>query len=319
MASDLNLDERSACRIVPVGKRRDGRTRYWCLEHKSDATAKYGVRAEQCRYANASPISTADSLTLDVAAYRGGVALWGAVPPIYDTTKQPTERGVHVHARCTDDGPKEIDATYRSVALLGWSGDRAENEIVISELDAIYYMASSVFGFQTKYVECNLCAYPHLDKDWFSVHAHKRHLCAGCGREFRDNEAAIGNPIAQAREKFIAPPQSMKPASMVLDVKQRDYPGGIQMWGSNPAILWTAARSEDEGIHIHAFSADAQILIDDTFASVCIDGVDFDPTAVPNMYGAGCPSPHFRSGGRDSLSSVPGSPFRPRSQCIYSA
>jgi len=179
MASDLNLDERSACRIVPVGKRRDGRTRYWCLEHKSDATAKYGVRAEQCRYANASPISTADSLTLDVAAFRGGVALWGAVPPIYDTTKQPTERGVHVHARCTDDGPKEIDATYRSVALLGWSGDRAENEIVISELDAIYYMASSVFGFQTKYVECNLCAYPHLDKDWFSVHAHKRHFVLG--------------------------------------------------------------------------------------------------------------------------------------------
>lgn len=42
--------------------------------------------------------------------------------------------------------------------------------------------------------------------------------------------------------------------------------------------MWTAARSEEEGIHIHAFGDDpTQILIDDTFADVRIDGVTLDP------------------------------------------
>ena len=31
-----------ACLVTAVGLRRDGRTRYWCLAHKADATGKYG-------------------------------------------------------------------------------------------------------------------------------------------------------------------------------------------------------------------------------------------------------------------------------------
>jgi hypothetical protein len=30
---------------------------------------------------------------------------------------------------------------------------------------------------------------------------------------------------------------------------------GIQIWGSNPAILWTGSQIEEEGIHIHAAGA----------------------------------------------------------------
>src|SRR5712692_982619 len=108
---------RRRCRIAAVGKRRDGRLRYWCFEHQANATAKYGRRAKQCRYAHISAISPEEALRLDVSAYSGGVAIWGAVPPIYDTTLQPTERGVHVHARRSPGGPKEIDGTFRSVTL----------------------------------------------------------------------------------------------------------------------------------------------------------------------------------------------------------
>src|SRR2546428_5894229 len=86
------------CRIVPVGKRRDGGTRYWCLTHKADATAKYGRPARVCRYSNVAPITSAETLVLDISEYGGGVALWGAVPPVYDTTRQPLDRGIHVHA-----------------------------------------------------------------------------------------------------------------------------------------------------------------------------------------------------------------------------
>lgn len=276
------------CHIVPVEKRRDGRLRYWCLEHKADATAKYGRPATRCRYADTPPILPSESLTIEPREY-SGVAIWGAVPPIYDTTRKPTERGVHVHARRAADGPKEVDATFRSVDLIS----QGQTRFVISELDAIYYMASSVFGFPVKYIKCSLCGFPHLDKDWFSVHEHRRHLCAGCGRQFRDIEAGIGNPIAKAGEMFSVGSNRMQSAARDLEMRQRDYPGGIQIWGSNPSIVWTAARGEEEGIHIHAFGDDpAQILIDDTFAHVCIDGVTLDAAQV-RTYMAQSALPHI--------------------------
>src|ERR1700686_3714286 len=76
----------NVCHIVSVGKRRDGGTRYWCLKHRADATAKYGKPAAACRTAPVPPIAEKDILTLDFTKYPCGVALWGAVTAVYDTT-----------------------------------------------------------------------------------------------------------------------------------------------------------------------------------------------------------------------------------------
>ena len=81
------------CQVVSVGKRRDGGTRYWCLQHKADATAKYGKPARACRASHIPPIGEKDTLDLDVDKYKGGIALWGAVPAVYDTTRLPMDRG----------------------------------------------------------------------------------------------------------------------------------------------------------------------------------------------------------------------------------
>src|SRR5262249_48294451 len=140
---------------------------------------------------------------------------------------------------------------------------------------------ASIFDCVIKYVECTLCGFPHLDKDWFSVHAHQRHLCAGCGKQFRDTEKGIGNPIIKVAGLFGSGTHEIKSAQRSIEIRQADYPGGIQIWGSHPAILWTAPRSEEEGIHIHAFSEDGgKILIDDTFSNVTIDGISLNPTQV---------------------------------------
>jgi transposase-like protein len=254
------------------------------LVHHANATAKYGKRAKHCRYAHIPQISADQTLTLDPSNYAGGVAVWGAVPPIFDTTQKPTEHGVHVHARHSDSESKVIDGTYRSVKVIAPSAENVKREFIISELDAIYYMASSLFGFQVKHIQCTLCGFEHLDKDWFSVHAHRRHLCAGCGREFRDNEASIGNPIAKFRDALCIQPHSIAPASKDLDLEQHNYPGGIQIWGSNPAILWTAKKKEETGIHIHAFNTDeTQPTIDETFRRVRIDGIRLQPTHIRTL------------------------------------
>jgi hypothetical protein len=186
------------CDITPVGKRRDGGTRYWCLIHKADATAKYGRPAMTCRAAHLPPILPHEILDLDLDEYAGGVGLWGAVPPVYDTTRLPLDFGIHVHARKDSDGDKDIDATYRAVRLIGHQ--LPTEGLLISEIDAVYYMVSSVFGFDMRDVRCTYCGYPHLDKDWFSIHPHRRHLCAGCGKNFRDSVVAIGNPIRATQE-----------------------------------------------------------------------------------------------------------------------
>ena len=125
-----------------------------------------------------------------------------------------------------------------------------------------------------KNVTCSYCGYPHLDRDWFSVHPHRRHLCAGCGRHFTDTQVTVGNPILGLRLACGVKTHESKLANRTLEIQQADYPGGIQIWGSNPAFLWTSDHAEEEGIHVHAFrhSGD-QPELDETYGEVIIDGI----------------------------------------------
>jgi hypothetical protein len=278
--STQQVATRVPCDVVAIEKRRDGGTRYWCRMHRADATAKYGKPALTCRLADETYIHDEEIQTLDLDQYLGGVALWGAAPAVYDTTRLPIERGIHVHARTTPNSKKEIDFTYEAVRIIG-KGVPAEG-ILINQIDAIYYLISTIFGLSTKFVACTYCGTPHLDMDWFSVHPHRRHLCFGCGKQFQDNARGIGNPIVGIRDACGAAVHSIVPSPQNLNIKQSDFPGGIQIWGSNPAFLWTQRKDEQEGIHVHAFLAenDAEPTVDETFGEVVIDDVRLDPTMV---------------------------------------
>ncbi|WP_225879015.1 hypothetical protein [Zeimonas arvi] len=282
------------CKIVAVGKRRDGGIRYWCLEHHANATAKYGVAAEQCVAADDPPITAEETLHLDFADYPGGVALWGSVPAVYDTTSQPTDRGIHVHARSAKGGLKDIDRTYRRLRIPLQADLLSDGWVDVDEIDAINYMVSGVFGFETISVRCVYCGFPHLDRDWFAVHSHRKHQCHGCGRQFSDTAVGVGNPIAELRHMLGARPTKKRKAPDSISIKQRDYPGGIQIWGSNPAILWTSSDPEMTGIHLHAFkTADQEIPdVDETYAKVTIDGIKLDPEQV-RTYMAQSAMPHL--------------------------
>lgn len=302
------------CKIVAVGKRRDGGTRYWCLKHHANATAKYGVAADKCVAADDHPITAKETLHLDFEEYPGGIALWGSVPAVYDTTTQPTDRGIHVHARTVRRGEKDIDMTYRRLRISHRADLLSDGWVDVDEIDAINYMVSSVFGFETIPVKCVYCDFPHLDRDWFAVHSHRRHQCHGCGRQFSDARAGIGNPIADLRDMLGAKPTTKCKAPESISINQRDYPGGIQIWGSNPAILWTSNEPEMTGIHLHAFKTHKQEKpnVDETYAKVTIDGLKLNPeqvrtymaqSAMPHLEGRvidlacrHCGEPHFDRG-----------------------
>lgn len=266
------------CEIVAVGKRRDGGTRFWCLRHKADATAKYGRQAKSCRAAHIKA-DESNAFELDIDLFTGGIALWGAVPPVFDTTRLPLDKGIHVHARRSSDDKKEIDGTFSGVRIVG--GGLPSAGLQVAAIDAIYYMVSSVFGFAMRHVLCTLCGAPHLDRDWFSVHPHTRHLCANCGRTFSDSRRGVGNPICGLREAYGMRPHKKRSANRSISFRQADFPGGIQVWGSNPALIWTSTSAEEEGIHLHAFLGDeGEPEVDNTFSEVTIDGVRLDPVMV---------------------------------------
>ena len=269
-----------ACDVVPIEKRRDGSTRYWCRAHRADATEKYGKPASRCKLWDATPLRDEDIQTLDLDKYPGGVALWGAAPAIYDTTGLPTERGIHVHARPTPQSEKEIDFTFDCVRIVG--SNVPGSGIVVNQVDAIYYLISAVFGAKTTFVQCTHCSWPHLDMDWFSVNPHRRHLCSGCGRHFHDKARGIGNPIEGVRATCGVAEHRTVVAPRKLDFKQSDFPGGVQIWGSNPAFLWTQLKDEEEGIHVHAYAKEGDVnpVIDDTFGDVAIDGITLDAQQV---------------------------------------
>jgi hypothetical protein len=283
----------TACSIVPVGKRRDGAMKHWCLTHRASATGFKGVRLDHCVASADEIIGPRDTLALDPMSFPGGVALWGAVPAVFDTTSQIPDRGIHVHARRAPGGPKAIDRTYRRVTV---RAPDAQTDVEIGELDAIYYMVSLIFGHGMKTIACTLCGHLHLDKDWFAVHPHQRHLCAGCGRHFSDSERHIGNPVMSAKALFDDPviARATRPAGRTVSLRQKDFPLGIQIWGSNQAIVWTSTLSEEHGIHVHAYDG-AQFApqIDDTFDSVTIDGVALDPVMIRTLM-AQFALPHLR-------------------------
>ncbi len=285
------------CEITPVGKRRDGKMRHWCLSHRANATGKYGVRLEQCVKANLIPPSEEETFRLNFNAYPGGIALWGAVPAVYDTTRHPVDRGIHLHAREKVGGEKVVDHTYRHLVVR----INDKDQIDITEEEAIYYMTAVVMGHDLKFVVCKHCDYPHLDKDVLAVYPHRKHLCAGCGRDFYDSEVHIGNPIIKVKEVLgdIKIHREVKKTQRVLDIQQSDFPGGIQIWGSNQGIIWTAPILEEEGIHVHCFTDQHKCVVDDTFGTVIIDGQELSANMV-RAFMAQAALPHLR----DSLMSL---------------
>lgn len=280
----------SKCNIVQAAKRRDGKYRYWCLEHKANATAKYGIQMERCEAADEPEIPESEIFNLNASDYPGGIALWGALPAVYDTSGRKMDRGIHLHARKEDKGTKVIDQTYRRL-VLDVNGETVE----ISEEDAIYYMTAVVFGHKLKVVRCSHCGYSHLDKDVLAVRPHKKHLCAGCGRDFFDSEPHIGNPIMEVKHKLgdVTVQREVVSANRTLDISQNDFPGGISIWGANQALLWLSNATEEDGIHVHTYDDKGIRIHDDTYSKVVVDGVELPANQV-KIFMAQMAIPHLR-------------------------
>lgn len=299
-----------ACRIEQVGKQRNGRPRYWCSVHKASATGTHGIRLDVCELAYRSAEHT-HLFDLDFRNWPGGVAMWGAVAPVFDTTPYATAVGVHLHARRVAGADKEIDGTYDAIRIKNRRTLLDEDDILLTSETAVNYYLSKFVGVDISHLFCIRCGEPHLDAGYYAITPHRNHLCHGCGHIFRDSTKSVSNPIVLLHERpdIPHPHHEIIRAPKKLDIKQADCPGGIQIWASNPAFIWTAARTEESGLHVHAFDADGEELCNDTYAEVKIDGILLDENhiryfmaqnALPSFKGRivtlrcpSCSTPHF--------------------------
>lgn len=273
------------CNIKPHGKYRNGKQKYWCSIHRAFAFADNKGNVDQCDNYDVEEIKDSEKLYIDPKDWDGGIGLWGSLMPVYSTTDEHfSETGIHVHARSSDLKEKHIDGTFKEVHVKSDSTELFTDNMHIklnSEI-ARAYTCSMVIGKQMKYLTCKHCGTPHIDSDYFAVTYHRKHLCTHCGREFLDSIDGISNPIIGIKEIFKEQfnEQSILLVDKTLNINQSDYHGGIEIWGSNPAILWTAKRHEEAGIHIHVYDEKQERVIDDTFGEVVIDGVTLHESQI---------------------------------------
>lgn len=268
------------CDIRAEVKNRNGQPRWWCSVHGAPAWAADGSPLVRCAGYRDVPVEEI-TLTLDPGLYPGGVAAWGAVDPVINTGPRLKEFGVHVHARRQPGGHKQIDDTYDRVAVQIADGSVRE----IDSAAAVAFMASNVCGVALKVLRCPHCGAVHLDAGEFAVMPHRKHQCNTCGRSFfdPDGEPSVSNPLARLGESLGHSTQPPIVSRQALSISTSDFPGGIAVWGSNPAVLWTAGRSEEAGIHVHAWGDGDRLVVDDTFGSVIIDGRRLDVTQVRTL------------------------------------
>lgn len=266
-----------ACTIVEAGLARNGAMRRWCTAHQRGIPSG----ADSC--GGAKPAWTPEEvLELDLSEYKGGVAMWGSVGAVYDTTSLPPERGVHVHARSKEGTSKVIDDSFSAVRF-NYQRDLLEvGTSLITERDAVGFYISRFLGRELTCEFCTHCGAPHLDEGQFAVAPHRKHLCHACGRYFHADKRGISNPLVLLTSELeqTVPHHEPEKSQKALEIDQADFSLGMQLWASNPAIVWLADRPEESGIHVHAYTGDGKREIDETYGEVTVDGVVIDPDQV---------------------------------------
>ncbi|WP_025898021.1 hypothetical protein [Sneathiella glossodoripedis] len=303
------------CHIVNVTTERNGNPRYWCKIHFANATAPGGKALQKCLKSNASQTRETEKLFLDPETLPGGIALWGALQPVYDTTNQNPVYGVHVHARETKEknSKKIIDATFKQVDLKVGRDLLGDQWETITDDAAIAYFNTLAAGFTPSSICCKHCKRLHLDEGRFSVSLHTKHQCQYCGRDFFDTCPSIGNPIASIKKVFddLEFERPVEKSKEIFCGRQSDFKGGVKIWASNPAAFWTQPWPELSGIHFHGFDEDGNRVIDETFGNFSLDGVTFSRKCmrvymaqlqipelskkVKSIYCPKCHAPHFEN------------------------
>jgi hypothetical protein len=219
-----------------------------------------------------------NSISINLNEYRGGIGVWGAVAPLLRGPYPPEdEPGVHLHARKTPRREKEIDASFSKVTIS--NGEVTQREVV--EDEAVGFMFAQILQIPVTNLACESCGADLFLGRHAAISPTKKHKCMECKFVTKSDRSLVANPLADLHQHFDLPARK---DPIVLDntlsLTNAEIAAGVEMWASNPAIIWTAERPEEAGIHVHVYDNDGKIIRDDTFCNIEVDGVFFDIEAA---------------------------------------
>lgn len=278
------------CDIVDAGKMRNGQARWWCRTHQKHWGTKADIRdaAQQgvmrCSNHDQGMSYVVDPDHLNIQQH-AEVGIWCSMPPALSNIGklEPRRPKIHVHVRAHPGAHKVIDRDYKAISLHYNANDNLFGSAEITKVHltppaALEFVLALEQGKPMGCINCKDCGYPHLDLGEFARKAHKKHLCGNCGRDNTWSTAPIAStPLSPMHDQFSR-------AHEFVDVDRAisldDYAGlPFQVWASTPAVLWTANRPQERGIHVHIYK-DGNYLIDDTFGIVHYQGVKLERSTL---------------------------------------
>lgn len=191
----------------------------------------------------------------------------------FEIKKRPPR--IHVHVRPIADGAKSIDGDYEAISILynddlGLFGSDDITRVNVTPPAAFEFVRSLEAKRTMDCIDCSTCGYPHLDLGDFATTPHRKHFCGNCGRDSTWSRGPIvSTPLKPLHDRFA---KTVKYESPDRAIDLDEYPDSkFAIWASTPAIVWTANRPQEFGIHVHVVK-DGKRIIDDTFGEVVLDG-----------------------------------------------
>lgn len=274
------------CEFVDAGKMRNGKERSWCRTHQkhwgtkadiSDAVANGRMRCSN----HSQPMSyVVDPEHIDIASH-AEVGIWCSMPPAL-THRGPSPKRrprIHVHVRDVPGAKKVVDRDYRALSLHYNAQDNLFGSLEITRVhltppSALEFVLALESGNRMDCISCKDCGYPHLDLGDFARTEHRKHLCGNCGRDNTwSREPIASTPLKPLHDQFS---KANHYEEVQKEINLDDLAGlPFQAWASTPAVLWTAERPQEKGIHVHVYENN-DYLVDDTFGVVIHDGEKLD-------------------------------------------
>jgi hypothetical protein len=238
-----------------------------------------GNHAQELNYVVGPPV-----INLDEAEE---VGIWCSMPAAISSYEiKPRPPKIHVHVRPKAGGPKSVDRDYEAVSLRyakddGLFGADDITRVNITPPSAFEFVTALERGVKMDCINCSHCGYPHLDLGEFARKPHRKHFCANCGRDSTwSKEEIISTPLQPMHDRFAKTLKYVTPDRQ-LDLDQ--YPDvQFTIWASTPAVVWTAARPQELGIHVHAHRSGKRV-VDETFGTVILAGKSLDRRALVDL------------------------------------
>lgn len=278
-------DAELPCDFVNAGKFRHGADRWWCRTHQTH----WGTKADQEAFVRFGVMRCANHeqrmhyvvqpKTINLAEY-AEVGVWCSMPAALSTVEiKPRAPKIHVHVRPEVGGKKIIDRDFPAISLLynndsGLFGADEITRVNVTPPSAFEFVCALEAKREMSCINCSHCGYPHLDLGDFARTPHRKHFCGNCGRDSTWSSGPIvSTPLMPLHDRYA---KTLKYQTPDRHLNLDDYKGcSYTVWASTPAVIWTASRPQELGIHVHVH-AGMERIVDDTFGEVILDGAPLD-------------------------------------------